>query len=341
MVVTNDPSTAPTAPAAGAVVSPGRRVFTASLVGCILFLIFAGAEVKSREAGLSVPDWPKSYGMWMPPMVGNVFYEHGHRMIAATVGFLTVILAFWTAFTERRSWMRTLGWVALGAVIVQGVLGGLTVIYLLPTPISMAHGALAQTFLCVVAWMALANGREWSAATERAAARAAPPADGPGRGAYLAAVTATAAVYIQLLLGAWMRHSEAGLAVPWFPTSEDGRWMPAAVDTQVVAHMLHRGFAAVAGLLVLRAAWAALRSGLAVRGHALLLAGLVVTQITLGAFVIWERKAPVVTSTHVVCGAGLLLTSWLLVLRTWRLGEAVAPQPAPRATAARGALEGA
>src|SRR5687767_5859274 len=111
-----------------------------------LLLIVAGGLVTSTESGLSVPDWPLSYGRLMPPMVGGVFYEHGHRMVATAVGLLTVVLAVWLARREPRPWVRRLGWLALAAVVAQGLLGGLTVIYLLPTAISVAHACLAQAF---------------------------------------------------------------------------------------------------------------------------------------------------------------------------------------------------
>ncbi len=309
--MTRDRPTAP-APTTGAVVSPARRRFGFALFGATLFLIFAGAEVKSREAGLSVPDWPKSYGMWMPPMVGNVFYEHGHRMVAATVGFLTLVLAFWVQAVESRAWVRKLGWVALGAVIAQGLLGGITVIYLLPTPVSMAHGALAQTFLCIVAWMAYSGTGEW-----RRVAGADPKA---APSAFRAGVTAVAAVFLQLLLGAWMRHSEAGLAVPFFPVSESGAFLPEVVDRLVVIHMLHRGFAVVVAVLVLRAAVVVARRLPALRLHASACGLLVLAQGTLGAYVVWHGKAPVITSVHVVTGAALLALTWLLTLRAWRRG---------------------
>jgi len=143
-----------------AAVSTARRRFGVLLVAATLFLIFAGAEVKSRQAGLSVPDWPLSYGMVWPPMVGNVFYEHGHRTVAAAVGLLTLILAVWTARAEARGWVRRLAWIALAAVVAQGLLGGLTVLFLLPTPISMGHALLAQTFLCLVCWLACATSRD-------------------------------------------------------------------------------------------------------------------------------------------------------------------------------------
>ena len=111
-----------------------------------LFLIFAGGMVTSTGSGLAVPDWPLSYGTLFPPMIGGVFYEHGHRMIATVVGFLTLCLAVWLWFKEERQWVKVLGLCCLGAVIVQGLLGGITVLFYLPTLVSVAHGVLAQTF---------------------------------------------------------------------------------------------------------------------------------------------------------------------------------------------------
>ena len=110
--------------------------FAVATAVATLGLIVAGGLVTSTESGLSVPDWPLSYGRLMPPMVGGVFYEHGHRMVATTVGILTVVLAIWLARREPRRWVRRLGLLAVAAVVAQGVLGGLTVIFLLPTAVS-------------------------------------------------------------------------------------------------------------------------------------------------------------------------------------------------------------
>src|SRR5262249_50287576 len=134
---------------------------------CTGVLIFAGGLVTSTGSGLAVPDWPLSYGQLMPPMVGNVRFEHGHRMVASTVGFLTVVLAIWLAKREPRAWVRKLGWIALAAVVLQGLLGGLTVKMLLPAPISVAHGTLGQTFFCIVASIALFTSAGWSQPLER------------------------------------------------------------------------------------------------------------------------------------------------------------------------------
>jgi cytochrome c oxidase assembly protein subunit 15 len=131
------------------------------LAVCTLFLVVAGASVTSKEAGLSVPDWPLSYGQVMPQMTGGVFFEHGHRMVATTVGFMTIILAIWLARVETRSWMKKLGFAALGAVIFQGLLGGLTVKLMLPPAVSISHACLAQLFFSTTVAIALFTSKSW------------------------------------------------------------------------------------------------------------------------------------------------------------------------------------
>ena len=130
------------------------RRYTKFVAASTLFLIFAGAMVTSTGSGLAVPDWPLSYGMVMPPMIGGIFYEHGHRMIAATVGLLTVIQAIWLQLREPKRFARILGWCSVGAVIAQGVLGGVTVLLLLPHSVSIAHAGLAEIFFCLNASIA-------------------------------------------------------------------------------------------------------------------------------------------------------------------------------------------
>src|ERR1051325_7046529 len=131
-----------------------------------LILIFAGGLVTSTGSGLSVPDWPSTYGWFMftfplEKMVGGIFYEHGHRLIASTVGFFIVILAAWLWRAEPRPWVRRLGYFALGAVIAQGVLGGITVLWYLPAPISIAHASLAQIVFCLTVSIALVTSPGW------------------------------------------------------------------------------------------------------------------------------------------------------------------------------------
>src|SRR5271167_1101892 len=133
------------------------------LAGATLVLIVLGALVTSNDAGLSVPDWPTSFGSLykIPPMVGGVRYEHGHRMFAEFVGLLIIVMAVWTQRVERRGWMKALGWIALVAVIWQGVLGGVGVLLGLPWVVSTAHATLAQMIFCVVTAMALFTSRGW------------------------------------------------------------------------------------------------------------------------------------------------------------------------------------
>src|SRR5690349_9580070 len=143
--------------------------FSKFLVACTVLLILAGSLVTSHGAGLSVPDWPTSYGWSMftfPPSmwVANIFYEHGHRLIASTVGFLTIILAVWLWLAEReRRWLRWLGVAALGTVVAQGLLGGLTVLFFLPPAVSTAHAALAEIFFCMMVAIALFTSPAWIA----------------------------------------------------------------------------------------------------------------------------------------------------------------------------------
>jgi len=166
-------------------------------------LIVAGALVTSNDAGLSVPDWPTTFGSLyrIPPMVGGVKFEHGHRMVAEFIGLLTIVLAVWTWRTERRSWIRKLGLIALGTVVAQGVLGGITVRFYLPPAVSTAHATLGQTFFCLVVVMAMVTGREWMEAPPVVVAERHRPR------LRTLATLAAASVYVQLILGAAFRHS--------------------------------------------------------------------------------------------------------------------------------------
>src|ERR1700676_848315 len=141
----------------------GHHRLAVILAGWTFLLIIAGALVTSNDAGLSVPDWPTSFGSWykIPRLVGGVKFEHTHRMIAQVAGLLTLILAIWTWRVEKRRWLRILALAAVGTVIAQGILGGLTVLFYLPPAISSAHAALAQTFFCVVVLIAVFTGRRW------------------------------------------------------------------------------------------------------------------------------------------------------------------------------------
>jgi heme a synthase len=289
-----------------------------------LLLIVAGALVTSNDAGLSVPDWPTSFGSYikMPHMVGGVKYEHGHRMVAELVGLLTIGLVFWTWRVERRPWMRQLSVLALLGVIIQGVLGGITVILRLPAYVSSAHAAVAQTFFCVVVLMVVFTGERWIQEHPRVALDTRRPS------LISLALLSVFALYVQLFLGAMFRHK--GLS-----------WWPHVLNAAVVAAIL---------------TWTAVRALSQygdldeVRFPAVTVLSLMVTQLCLGfaAFitrVMWGRDAvqpefPMVISTvaHVVVGALLLATAVVLAVQVWRhvpvaIAEPV-PTPQPRPAAA-------
>ena len=143
------------------------RRFSKLTVFATLFLIFVGALVKSFEVGLSVPDWPTTYGFQMfafpwSDMVGGIFYEHSHRMLATIVGAMTLGLSIWLSFSETRVNVKKLGYLSLILVITQGLIGGLTVMFFLPTAISMIHGITAQTFFLIIILIAYSLSIEFS-----------------------------------------------------------------------------------------------------------------------------------------------------------------------------------
>ncbi len=302
----------------GSLPSPRRRngwlhLFARIVALTTLFLIFAGGMVTSTGSGLAVPDWPLSYGKLMPPMIGGIFYEHGHRMVATLVGMLVIGLAVWLQRRESRRWLRRLGWMALGAVCLQGLLGGITVLFFLPTAVSVSHAGLAELFFATTVAIALFTSPGWL--------RPAVHPEKPHRVSLGTLSTLTAAgIYIQILFGALMRHTGAGLAIPDFPLMF-GRLWPPSLEGPVAIHLLHRLGAVMVAVLVI---WTVAR---VVRDHrrraelvrpALLMGLLLLAQITLGGFTVWSGKAPVITSVHVVTGAAMWGTSIYLALRARR-----------------------
>ncbi|HMD81682.1 MAG TPA: COX15/CtaA family protein, partial [Anaerolineales bacterium] len=251
---------------------------------------------------------------WFPPMIGGVFYEHGHRMIAGFVGILTVILTVWLWLKEPRRWVKILGTVALLSVIAQAVLGGITVLYFLPTWVSTFHATLGQTFFCMIVSLAIFTSKWWSQN------RTAAPGSENLTGRFL---TATILIYIQLILGSWMRHSQAALAIPDFPLAL-GRLIPPFTNSEIAIHFSHR----VGAFLVLcMISWnliSALRSHRSrpdIMRPSMLLFFLVCVQITLGAFTVWTKTAVIFATLHMFVGALLLATSLVLTLRSYRLAR--------------------
>jgi heme a synthase len=204
----------------GVVLNPSRynaahHWFTVS-VACLAFLlILAGGLVTSNNAGLSVPDWPTSFGSIykMPRMAGGVKFEHGHRMIAELLGLLTIVAAIWTWRVDRRRWMRGLTLGAVAGVVFQGVLGGLTVLNFLPPAISTAHAVVGQTMFCLLAAIAVFTSRSWlEEPTQKITRKDARPLL---RHCWIL----IGLLYVQLILGAAFRH----VWTKWGPTAAD-RW---------------------------------------------------------------------------------------------------------------------
>ena len=297
-----------------------------------LFLIFAGGMVTSTGSGLSVPDWPLSYGMVFPPMIGGVFYEHGHRMVASLVGFFTLCLAIALARLETRKWVKVLGFCALGAVILQGILGGITVLFFLPTAVSVGHGILAQTFFILTIIIA------YSQSTERNTRLQKP--DHADRKFSKLSLVLVLVVYCQLIIAAIMRHTHSGLAIPDFPTMA-GYWLPPFNDamlakinhvrleldlqynlqldpvnmSQVMIHFLHRlmAFVIICIVAVLYGMGRALNS---FQKKTLYILNIALTvQVLLGISTVLSMRSPVITSLHVATGAAFLGLSVLLLLR--------------------------
>ena len=289
--------------------------YTKLVVACTVILIAAGASVTSTDSGLSVPDWPTTYGWNMftfplSKMVGGIRFEHTHRLIASTVGFMTIILAAWTWFVEPRRWVRWLGVSCLGAVILQGVLGGITVLFFLPPAVSIGHAGLAQIFFCLTLTLALVTSPGWTSEWPGV----------PDQTLRRIATLTTVLIYTQILIGATMRHNAAGLAIPDFPWAF-GHAIPPEWNLRIAVNFAHRVGALVVTLAILATTSHVFyhdRDRRDLVRPALLLVLFVAIQVTLGAFVIWSRKDPVINTLHVVNGAAVLGTSLVLTLRTWR-----------------------
>jgi len=283
----------------------------ALLVACAtFFLIIAGANVTSHDAGLAVPDWPLSFGKFFPQMVGNVFWEHGHRLIAATVGLLTIGLAIYLQIRERRPWVKRLGWLALVGVVAQGLLGGLTVKMNLPLAVSAAHATLAQLFFLTTVSLTVFTSRSWIL----------PPAETSegreGLSLRKLCVIALAVILVQLVLGATLRHSAT-----W------DQPLPAGLLLAHVAGAITVTLAVGATALTV---FAKQRGEPYLTRPALIAAGLLFVQLLLGLAAYITRlgspKGPqplnpmiAVTVAHVGCGALVFAATIVLTLRVFRV----------------------
>jgi cytochrome c oxidase assembly protein subunit 15 len=273
-------------------------VFTAS---CTFVLLIAGALVTSNDAGLSIPDWPLAYGSLTPPMVGGIRYEFTHRVIATCVGLLTIGLAAWLWKAEKRPWMRWLGLAAVGGVIAQGILGGMTVRMFQPPPVSAAHATLAQLFFSTVVAIAVFTSPWWNGTISEV--------DDPGTPRVRTLVVWTLlAVFLQLILGAAFRHKGFGI-------------IPHLAGAVIVTILIFMTASALKGRFANKPA---------LRSCARYLHILIGVQLLLGAGAYWSRlygarfPQPIgvmvaLTVVHTVTGALVLAVTLVTALISYRL----------------------
>lgn len=287
----------------------GLHRFALLVAGATFFLIVAGALVTSHDAGLATEDWPLSNGQVFPEMVGNLFWEHGHRMVATTVGMLTIGFVIYLYNKERRLWVRRLGIVALLGVIAQGLLGGLTVKLMLPLAVSTAHATLAQLFFCTTVALAVFTSRSWTASRPTLEEKGTLPVR-------YVSMAAAVTILLQLILGATLRHSAT--------------WDKPLPTDLVLAHIA--GGIAVAVVLG-SAAFMILRrhagEKFLTRPASIALV-LLAVQLMLGVAAYLSRMAspndpqplnPMVgiTVAHVACGALVFATTIVMTLRAFRV----------------------
>jgi cytochrome c oxidase assembly protein subunit 15 len=318
-----------------------------------VLLICSGGMVTSKNVGLAVPDWPTTFGynMFLFPVskwVGGILFEHTHRLMGSVVGFLTIILVVWLWLREDRLWVRSLGVIALGAVILQGVLGGLRVT-MLKDEIGIFHACLAQAFLGLVVVIALVTSKFWRTLPD---ATVDPKKFAP---ITTTAIAITIAIYAQLALGATMRHQHRDLAILDFPTA-NGAWIPdtsadalAKINAwrdarglsdvtafQIWLQMAHRFLALVIAIAVItfffRVRIDAPRF-VALKRLSIWWVALVTCQIALGAWTIWSNKAADIATAHVALGAMMLAFGVSISAICWRTLHQQTGRDAPPAAA--------
>jgi len=279
------------------------------LVACAtFFLIIAGALVTSHDAGLATSDWPLSNGQVFPKMVGNLFWEHGHRMVATTVGLLTIGLTVYVLRKEKRQWVRRLGVLALIGVIAQGLLGGLTVKLMLPLVVSAAHATLAQLFFCTTVSLAVFTSRSWLEQRPTVEEQGSVPVR-------YVSLAAAVAIFFQLILGATLRHSAT--------------WDKPLPTDLLLTHIA--GAVGVTLLLGTAAGMILMRHGSQpfLARPAMIALALLGVQLLLGVAAFIARQASpndpqplnpmvAITVAHVACGALVFATTIVLTLRTFR-----------------------
>lgn len=308
-----------------------HRAFVVSAVWTLI-LLFLGSVVHATESSLACPDWPTCYGTMLPEMSGGIFWEHLHRLVAGGL-FLMWLLAAWLARgpARERPWIRRAVVAGIVVLVVQSVLGGVTVILELPDAVSTAHLGLAFLFLALATVLAAATAPEWG------------DRDGPGPSVRRSLRPWTLAVgglvFLQSLLGAWVRHADAGLACPGVPLCL-GEWVPPLDQLPIALHFLHRAVGVVVAAAVGVTAGIVLRRTDAsrLRRAALGAVALVLLQVGLGFLSVTSFLAVTPVSLHTLVAATLLAVVAAMATWTWeesvggtvREPAAAATAPAPR-----------
>jgi cytochrome c oxidase assembly protein subunit 15 len=304
-----------------------------------LLLICSGGMVTSKNVGLAVPDWPTTFGynMFLFPVskwVGGILFEHTHRLIASVVGFLTIILAIWLWRSDSRRWVRNLGVIALGGVILEGILGGLRVT-MLKDEIGIFHACVAQAFLALLVVIALVTTSFWRSLDKIviSAEKFMPIRS--------LAIAITLAIYVQLALGATMRHQHRDLSILDFPTA-NGAWIPdtsapslakinawrdarglSDVDVfQIWLQMVHRFVAVLIAIGIIAFCshvWNDARQIPALKKFSIWWVVFLLVQLTLGAWTIWSNKAADIATAHVAVGAIMLSFGVSISAISWRI----------------------
>jgi cytochrome c oxidase assembly protein subunit 15 len=315
-----------------------------------VLLICSGGMVTSKNVGLAVPDWPTTFGynMFLFPVskwVGGILFEHTHRLMGSVVGFLTIILAVWLWLREERRWVRNLGMIALLGVILQGILGGLRVT-MMKDEIGIFHACIAQGFLGLLVVISLATTNFW----QKLANLRIDPVK-PTQIKTLA-IGITLAIYLQLALGATMRHQHRDLSILDFPTA-NGTWMPdtsagalAKINAwrdarglsdvtafQIWLQMAHRFLAFVIAIAVIAFSLRVRRDAprfVALQRLSIWWFALITCQVALGAWTIWSNKAADIATAHVAVGAIMLSFGVSISAICWRILQQHTDRAAPR-----------
>lgn len=282
-----------------------------------LGLLFLGSIVHATESSLACPDWPTCFGTMVPEMTGGVFWEHLHRLVAGglILFFLGAIYLTWKE-RPRQRWLLRVAGLGLALLLVQAVLGGVTVLLRLPDAISTSHLGLAFLFLVLSTALAVASSPGWEARP--------PISPSPGGQLRRWALGASVLVFVQSLLGAAVRHTDAGMACPDVPLCL-GQWVPPLAEPLVALHFTHRVMAFVVLAMVLWVGHIAYRKvdRWDVRGFGLLATGLVLAQVLLGFLAVYFRLAVVPVSLHTLLAASLLTLLVALATLTWAPGPRI------------------